>query len=71
MKVAFFVVMLFIALLAAIDITTSNQDSRKPSTGTLADSLGFRATSRRPDSVILFAITTAALVMALVLEVFV
>lgn len=67
MKVAFFVVMLFIALIAAIDITTSNQGSGKPSTGTLVDSLGFRPTCQRPDSVMLFAITTAALVMALVL----
>lgn len=71
MKAAFFVVMLFIALLAAIDITTSSYGSSKPSSGTLAENYGFRPTRRRPDSVMLFAIITVALVMTLVLEVLV
>lgn len=67
MRIAFLIVTLLIAFIAALDITCG--DSGKKGTGSIAETMGFNPVRRRPDSVAVFLISILANVVVLVAEV--
>lgn len=69
MKTAFFVVMLFVALFAAMDIIFDDGTRKNKDAQTVAGSLGLKPIRRRPDCVALFLISTMFMSAILIVEV--
>lgn len=66
MRIAFYVVMLFIALVSAVDAMTG---VAKKTDDSVLKTLGIQVKPRKTESVIVFGISTAALVVMLISEV--
>ncbi len=70
MRTAFFIVLLFIAFVSAMDIVFGDA-AKKDDQSTVVGALGLKPARRRQESVVVFLIAVAAMTALLIVEVLV